>query len=104
MNIEWAVKPRSIEATAHNHGNISRIRHLVGLVSGLAAGALRLESLWGFGLYALAVIATTLLMFMLTGKKKQFERKFSTLAIDSVVPAVSGYLLAWVVVYGLVEI
>lgn len=104
MNVAWAVKPQSTEAAAHNYGVISRIRHLVGLISGLAAGALRLESLWGLGLYALSVIVTTLLMFLFTCRKKNFENKTSSLITDSVIPAISGYLLAWVVIYGIVEI
>lgn len=101
---EEAVDPLSVASQQNNALQITTIRHTVALASGCAAGALRLESLHGFGFYLVATLITSILLFILVGRPRfYFISPLKSLFIDSVIPAFPGYLLAWSLVYSLVE-
>lgn len=101
---EEAAKPRSQDSLNNNVSQITTIRHTLALASGLAAGALRLESLDGFIFFVVITILTSIMLYFFMGNAKMyFLSPFKSLFFDAVLPSFPGYVLAWSVVYSLVE-
>lgn len=101
---EEAAKPRSQESLDNNVSQITTIRHTLALASGLAAGALRLESLDGFIFFVVISLITSMILFFAVGSANMyFTSPYKSLFFDAVVPSFPGYVLAWSVVYSLVE-
>lgn len=104
MDLKDAISPTSAENIQKNAAAMTHIRHTVALASGCAAGAFRLESLTGFGFYLASFYATTLLLILaMGGVSRFFLTPWKALTWHGLFPALPGYVLAWSLVYSLVE-
>lgn len=104
MNLKDAIGPVSPESIQKNAAAMTQIRHTVALASGCAAGAFRLESLRGFGFYLATFYATAFLVVVVIGRVSRFySNPGKALLWDGLIPSLPGYVLAWSLVYSLVE-
>ncbi|KAL2408294.1 hypothetical protein ABEF93_000914 [Exophiala dermatitidis] len=70
--LSLVLNPLVPESLTHNTRTLSNIRSISGLLLGIAAGILGLESLWGFGFYLLSnTIISALFYFLLVGANPQ---------------------------------
>lgn len=104
MDLKAATKPVSSESLTRNATELANIRYIVAMAAGCAAGALRLESMYGFGFNVVTNIATTLLLLFITRSPSYyFTKPTKALMLDGVMPSLAVYVLAWCLVYSLVE-
>ncbi|KAK7897215.1 hypothetical protein LTR67_005104 [Exophiala xenobiotica] len=72
QELSFLLDPLVPESLTHNTRTLSNIRSISGLLLGIAAGILGLESLVGFGFYLAAnVIISALFYFLLAGAAPQ---------------------------------
>ena len=105
MSLKAAVNPISIESVAKNAAILANMRHVTALAGGAAAGALRLESLCGFVFYGILSAASLVLFLVVSAGRLPtfFEKPMKALLWDGILAAFPGYVLAWSLVYSLVE-
>ncbi|EXJ77258.1 hypothetical protein A1O3_10416 [Capronia epimyces CBS 606.96] len=66
------LNPLVPDSLTHNTRTLSNIRSISGLLLGIAAGILGLESLWGFAFYLVSnMLISALFYFFLVGAKPQ---------------------------------
>jgi hypothetical protein len=91
---------------AYNVKNLAWLRAVMAIVSGICAGILGLESLWGFMFY----IATSVLLsasIYITRVEAQPELYFNTasfLMIHDVFSNLVSFVLFWTLFYGLMHV
>lgn len=93
--------PVSIE---FNRKVILRIQDITSLVYGCGAGILQLESLQGFGLFAISYISVALVFFVWFCRfqpGKYFQSPIQEVLIDSLFRELAGFVMAWTFVYAL---
>jgi len=103
-SISESVDPVHGESVQANTSNLLTARHILALSGGAVAGALRLESLYGFGFYLLIAAVTSMMLFVLLGSPSLFfEKPIKAVLLDGFLSAFPGYVLAWSLVYSIVE-
>ena len=104
------------DASAHlQHGHrqltnpgqiISNIRNLTASVFGVAAGALGLESYYGFLFYLLGTLAVSGLIFVFLAESKPnayFYRPIADLWSGELFSGLMSFVLTWTLFYGMVR-
>lgn len=98
------INPTSRTAIKNNDAALLKIRHSVSLAAGCAAGALRLEFLYGLAFYVLTCVVTGLTIIIASHNPgSYFTNPIKSLSLGGVMTSFPGYVLAWSFVYSLVE-
>ncbi|GMM51384.1 hypothetical protein DASB73_023420 [Starmerella bacillaris] len=98
------VDPVSYSSVRKNNTALLKIRHTVALVTGCVAGALRLEFLGGLSFYLLLWAISSLVVIAVSGNPSYyFTSSKRSILTSGIMMSFPGFLLAWSLVYSLVE-
>lgn len=108
---ELQINPLVPESIQHNTKTLQQLNNLVASLIGIGAGILGLESYPGFLFYAVFTLLTSALVYLLRvqgGDAKQsglgaYFVSGWTLWTGGLVDGLSGFILTWTLVYGLVR-
>lgn len=91
---------------SNNINNLSWLRAVMAIVSGVCAGILGLESLWGFMFYLVTsvLLSASIWITRIEGKPELYFNNISILAMHDVFSNLVSYVLFWTLFYGLMHV
>ncbi|KAM0563818.1 hypothetical protein ACHAPJ_000024 [Fusarium lateritium] len=109
------INPIVPESVIHNTKALSNLHSLTASLFGVSAGVLGLESYYGFIIYLIFSLITTLLFYVLKVAPEslskghapldpsRFYRGFFDFWVGGISNGISGFVLTWTLFYGLVR-
>ena len=96
----------SQEPFLFNLNNLAWLRAVMAIVSGICAGILGLESLWGFMFYLATsvLLSASIWITRINGQPELYFNNLSSLMIHDVFPNLVSFVLFWTLFYGLMHV
>ena len=91
---------------ANNLNNLAWLRAVMAIVSGVCAGILGLESLWGFMFYLATsfLLSASIFFTRIEGKPELYFTSLTFLMIHEVFSNLVSFVLFWTLFYGLMHV